>query len=84
MTSLKIQTKERCEMLDTRGLDKVLEEMVNTMEDGQLKDAFKIVLAETDEAVAQMYYNRLAECWGAKGNIDDIDPEYLLMGTIEQ
>lgn len=71
-------------MLDTRGLDKVLQDKVNTMEDGQLKEAFTKVLAETNEEIAQVYYNRLAECWGATGNIDGIDPEYLLMGTVEK
>lgn len=70
-------------MLDTRGLDKVLQNKVNTMEDGALKDAFKTVLAETDEAVAQVYYDRLAECWGVNGNVDVINPEYLLTGTFE-
>lgn len=71
-------------MLDTRGLDTVLIEKVNTMEDGALKDAFKTVLAETDEAVAQTYYDRLAECWGVNGNVDVIDPEYLLTGSTDK
>ena len=70
-------------MLDTRGLDKVLQDKVNTMEDSALKDAFKTVLAETNEEIVQGYYDRLAECWGVNGNVDVIDPEYLLTGVIK-
>ena len=40
------------------------------------------MLAETDEAKAQVYYDRLAECWSANGNIEVIDPNYLLDGKV--
>lgn len=70
-------------MLDTRGLDNVVKELVRTMEEGALKEAFKKVLAETNEAIAQVYYDRLAACWSVTGRIDNISPDYLLTGAIK-
>ena len=70
-------------MVDTRGIDKVIPNVVEKLEEGNaLRNALLTVLAETDEAKAQVYYDRLAECWSVKGNIEVIDPNYLLDGKV--
>lgn len=67
-------------MLDTRGMDKVLEQMIPTMEEGPVKEAFKKVLAETDEKVAQLCYDRLNEAYGVGVDIKTVDLNYLFEG----
>ena len=70
-------------MVDTRGIDKVIPNVVEKLEEGnELRNALLTVLAETDETKAQVYYDRLAECWTVNGNIEVIDPEYLLKGKV--
>lgn len=70
-------------MVDTRGIDKVIPNVVEKLEEGNaLRNALLTVLAETDEAKAQVYYDRLAECWSVNGNIEVIDPNYLLDGKV--
>ena len=67
-------------MVETRGMDKVLEQMIPTMEDGAVKEAFKKVLAETDEKVAQLCYDRLNEAYGVGVDIKTVDLNYLFDG----
>ena len=67
-------------MLETRGMDKVLEQMIPTMEEGPVKEAFKKVLAETDEKIAQLCYDKLNEAYGVGVDIKTIDLNYLFEG----
>lgn len=69
--------------VETYGLDKVLNELVRTLPEGETKEAFITVLKETDVEKLKVYYGRLVECWGANGRIDNISPKYLLTGSIE-
>lgn len=70
-------------MLDTKGIDKVLPKIIEGLpEDSELRKALSTVLAETDEAKAQGYYDKLAEHWTVNnGTLDNIDPHYLLTGV---
>ena len=74
--------KTTVEKIDTYGLEKVVHELIQVSDNADLAEALKIVYAENDVIKAQEYYNRLAECWGANGNISCIDPKYLLSGTL--
>lgn len=67
-------------MLDTKGMDKYLEELIPTMEEGKVKEAFKKVLEEKDENIAQLCYDRLNEAYVVGIDIKTIDLNYLFEG----
>ena len=69
-------------MLDTRGYDKELPNVIEKLEDGSaLRNALLTVLSETDEEKAQVYYDRIAEhATVNNGNLENLDPHYLLDG----
>ena len=73
-------------MVDTKGMDKVLEGLIPTMEEGPVKEAFKKVLEEKDEKIAQLCYDRLNEAYGVGVDIKTIDLNYLFEGktTVEK
>lgn len=73
-------------MVDTKGMDKILEGFIPTMEEGPVKEAFKKVLEEKDEKVAQLCYDRLNEAYGVGVDIKTIDLNYLFEGktTVEK
>lgn len=75
--------KTTFEKIDTYGLEKVVHELIQVSDNADLVEALKVVYAENDVVKAQEYFKRLAECWGANGNISCIDPKYLLSGTLE-
>ncbi|MBR6613156.1 MAG: hypothetical protein IKK84_00125 [Clostridia bacterium] len=69
-------------MVDTKGFDKVLPNIIAKLPEGnELRNALLTVLAEEDEVKAQGYYDKLAECWAVQGNLDNLDPHYLLEGV---
>lgn len=74
--------KTTVEQVETYGLDKEVYNLMQTLPEGELKEAMKIVWHETDKEKAKIYYDRLAACWSSTGKIDNISPKYLLEGTI--
>lgn len=67
-------------MLDTKGMDKYLEELIPTMEEGKVKEAFKKVLEEKDENIAQLCYDRLNEAYVVGIDIKTVDLNYIFEG----
>jgi hypothetical protein len=68
--------------LDTRGIEKLLPGLIAKLPEGHaLRNAFLTVLAEEDVKVAQKYYDRLIEAYGANVDLLTMDSEYLLNGV---
>lgn len=79
-----LEGKTTVEQVETYGLDKEVYNLMQTLPEGELKEAMKTVWHENDKEKAKTYYDRLAACWSATGKIDNISPDYLLSGTIKE